>query len=52
MSAAAVGAALAWLIVSMYVKERGGSALKWFVGFWFNVIVIQFALWFGESLAK
>jgi hypothetical protein len=52
MTAVAMCAALASMVVWMYVKERGGSVLKWLAGFWLNAIVIQFALWFGESLAK
>lgn len=50
MTAAAIGAALAWLIISLHVKTHGGSFLGWFLGFWANAIVVQAMMIIGEAL--
>lgn len=52
MTAVAMCAALAWVMITLHVEKYGGSVLKRMAGFWFNAIVVQIALWTGEHLSK
>lgn len=50
MTVTMVGVALAWLIISMHVEVRGGSPLKWWVGYTVLGVVLMLVKRLLEAL--